>query len=416
MVLAVIGTVGAALVIGADFWEDGGLPPIQVEGSVRSINRNPPSTIPGSFKLVTSAGETYDFTNIKNNLLRRLEFELQKSNIDRSKVIVTFSPHLRNVYTIQVADSNNLIIQDVYEPGQNFQPWQRFQVYIMGGLILIGLLALVYVIMALFDWFWPLQRMQGVLVARIERAEARSEGFSIVVRPWDQLRPGRQTQFELGQPDFLTTDGVDYIEVFYTRVFRFVRQVRPISIEELPSEARSALRGLSAEGLRLSYAPGWRLRAFLYSDGLLALFLFGVTGFILLSFLPDWNNPQAIEPPQRLLLPMIAMFSSIGAVYLLFRFSRKLQDVKAPKRVTVGPVLSKWRVTGTSNDNRRLIVVADGGLAAGEQSVRKFDLSPALFDQLQVGDIVEIEHTPRLRFICRLEVKGHQELTRSYQI
>jgi len=67
-------------------------------------------------------------------------------------------------------------------------------------------------------------------------------------------------------------------------------------------------------------------------------------------------------------------------------------------------------------ENRDSAIEADGGLAAGEQAVRKFDLSPALFDQLRVGDIVEIEHTPRLRYICRLEVKGHQELSRSFQV
>jgi hypothetical protein len=123
-----------------------------------------------------------------------------------------------------------------------------------------------------------------------------------------------------------------------------------------------------------------------------------------------------MDPSQWFLLLVITMLSLTMASYLFLRFRRKQQDIKGPKRLTVGPVLSKWRVTGTSNDNRRLIVVADGGLSAGEQGVRKFDLSPALYDRLQVGDIVEIEHTPRLRFICRLEVKGHQELTGSYPV
>lgn len=415
VVLVVSITLGAAVFFWSDFWQDGREAPLQIEGTVKSINLHPPSTMPGHFKLVTDSGESYDF-DLKSGLLRQMNYYLQSGGIDHTQVAVTFSPHMHNVYSVKVAGVTNPLVQDTYKPGQAFQDWQNLPLYLMSGILLIGIAALIYTGLALADWLWPLQRLQGALVARIERAEARSEGFSIVVRPWNNIRPGKQSQFELDQTNFLATDGVDFIEVTYTRFFHFVRHLRPLSLEELPSSARDALVGLSAEGLRLSYFPGWRLRVFLYADGIFSLGLFGVAGIILLNYLPEWSNPQQIEPPQWLLFPLIAMLAIVGGIYLLLRFTRKMQDIKAPKRVTTGPVLSKWRVTGTSNDNRRLIVVADGGLAAGEQGVRKFDLSPALFDQLRVGDIVEIEHTPRLRYICRLEVKGHQELSRSFQV
>jgi len=95
-------------------------------------------------------------------------------------------------------------------------------------------------------------------------------------------------------------------------------------------------------------------------------------------------------------------------------FLRKLGDLRAPKKLTIGPVLSKWRVTGVTNDMRRQIVVADGGLQAGGEGVRKFDINSFLYDEIRVGDIVEIEHSPRLRYIFRLEVTGHQELPKSF--
>ncbi len=412
VVLAVLGTLGAAFILGADYWQDGQQAPQRLEGTVISITRQPPSTLPGRFKLSVGS-EIYDF-ELKNGLLRRLDYQLQSSGPTRP-VTVTFSPRVRNIYSIQVSGGDPLI-QDIYDPTQSIQSWQRLPFYALIIIAIFGLAALGYAILALLDWLLPLQRMQGALVARIERAEVRNDGFSIIVRPWNSSRPGKQLQFELRQTAFLATDSVDFVEVAYTRLFRFVRNIKAIPLTDLPSQGRETLLGLSAEGLRFSYSPGWRLRVFLYADGLLALGLFAVSILILLNYVPEWTNPQRIEPPQWLLLPLISILSAVVGVYLLLRFFRKVQDVNAPKRVAVGPVLSKWRVTGTSNDNRRLIVVADGGLAAGEQGIRKFDLSPALFDQLRVGDIVEIEHTPRLRYICRLEVKGHQELTPSYQI
>jgi hypothetical protein len=410
------GVVAAALFLWTDFWLDGQEAPRQVEGTVKSISRHLPSATPGHFILTTASGETYEF-DLRSSLLRQLDSLLINSEQGSSTLVtVTFSPRLQNIYDIKINGIPQPLVQDVYRPDQIFQDWQSLALYGLIAVALIGVAALFYVVLTLLDWFWSIQHLQGALVARIERAEIRSEDFSIIVRPWQSSTLGKQVQLELNQSDFLATDGCDFVEVTYTRFFHYVRQLRPLTIEDLPPQTRAALLNISSEGMRLSYFPGWRLRVFLYADGVLALLLLGLATVILFNYLPEWANPQHLEPPQWLFLPIIMMFSIIIGAYFLLRFRRKLQDLKAPKRVTAGPVLSKWRVTGTSNDNRRLIVVADGGLAAGEQGVRKFDLSPALFDQLRVGDIVEIEHTPRLRYICRLEVKGHQELTRSYQV
>ena len=106
----------------------------------------------------------------------------------------------------------------------------------------------------------------------------------------------------------------------------------------------------------------------------------------------------------------MAMLALIIAVFLIKSFWLKWRDVHRPKKLTEGPVLSKWRVNGVSNENRRQIVVADGGLTGGSEAVHKFDISAQIFDELTVGDVVKIEHTPRLRFILRLEITGHQEL------
>ncbi len=409
--LAAVGTILAALVYGADFWEDGRRAPAQLEGQVQLLSRPTASVIAGRFRLITTQGQTTDF-ELKNSLLNGLNRALR--NVTPPPTItVTFSPHLHNVYTVQV-DGQLPLVQDAYEPGQPLQAWQRVPAYMLAALGLFGVLALLYAALTLVDWFWPVQTLLGLLVARIERTESSSDGFSVIVRPWQANRAGKQMQFDLGQTDFLATDGADYLEVNYTRFLRYVRRVRSLTLDELPLSAQAVLRGISGEAIRLSYAPGWRLRAFLYTDGLLALGLLSVTVAVGLLYLPFWDNAFQVEPVHYMLLVLLMILSFSASVYLLGRFRRKLQDVTGPKRIINGPVLSKWRVTGTSNDNRRLIVVADGGLAAGEAGIRKFDLSPTLFDQLQVGDIVEIEHTPRLRFICRLEVKGHQELTRSY--
>ncbi len=50
-------------------------------------------------------------------------------------------------------------------------------------------------------------------------------------------------------------------------------------------------------------------------------------------------------------------------------------------------------------------------MEAGGGGVRKFEVNNLIFDELRIGDIVEIEHSLHLRFIYRLRLKGHQEFS-----
>lgn len=404
--LIAFGTVGFGLLWGSDFWKDGNLPPRQLEGIVKIIDRPAASTLPGRFNLTTLDGQSIDF-ELKATLISRLG-QLLRITPDQS-VLVSFSPNFHNVYDLRLGTVT--LTQDTFEAGLLLQHWQLIPAILLAGMFLGGLVSLVYVFVALLDWLSKPRRISGNLVARIERSDFRADGFLIQVRPWTAWKKGRFAQFELSQEGFLETDGADYVEVTYSPIFRYVRQLRVLQPADLSSEQQAALALFNTEGSGLSYAPNWRMRLFLYSDAVLGMFFLAVACYIALTFLPMAFQSTRMDLSQWFILLVATLVSVSIGVYMLLRFRRKQQDVRGPKRVTVGPVLSKWRVTGTSNDNRRLIVVADGGLNAGEQAVRKFDLSPALYDRLRVGDIVEIEHTPRLRFICRLEVKGHQELT-----
>jgi hypothetical protein len=412
VVLVTFGTVACGLFLGADFWRDGWLPPGQLEGTVKITNRPNASTLPGHFTLTTGDGQITEF-ELKSSLLFKLSQYLQNSDTPQTAV-VTFSPNFHNIYSLRLGDFT--LVQDKYEPNFPLQHWQLIPAFLLAGMLLAGLVALVYIIFAIGDLLSAPRKITGTLVARIERNDIRADGYLIQVRPWTDRKTGRFAQFELSQETFLNTDGADYVEVTYSRFFRYVSQLRVLTLAELSAKQKAALANYTTEGSGLSYAPNWRMRTFLYSDALLGLVFFTVSLVITFNYLPEGFWPSRMDPSKWFLLLIVSLLSLIIAVFLFLRFRRKQQDVHGPKRLTVGPVLSKWRVTGTSNDNRRLIVVADGGLSAGEKAVRKFDLSPALYDRLQVGDIVEIEHTPRMRFICRLEVKGHQELTGSFPL
>lgn len=405
--LVALGTAIFGLFWGSDFWQDGFVPPVQREGTVKITGRPAASTLPGHFTLTTPDGQTTEF-ELKSNLVMKMGQQLQRGGADQS-ALVTFSPSLHNVYTVRLGDL--VLTQDTYEQNFPLQRWQLLPAFILAGLALGGFVGIIYTLLAFSDWLAASRIISGNLVARIEKNDIRSDGFLIQVRPWKDRRNGRFAQFELSEDDFLATDGADYVEVKYSRFFKYVRQLRVLQPADLTGEQRAALADYTAESAGLSYAPSWRMRTFLYSDAALGL-VFAVVALVIgVNYLPEGFWPARMDPSQWFLLLIVALLSVGMATYMFLRFRRKQKDVRGPKRLTVGPVLSKWRVTGTSNDNRRLIVVADGGLTAGEQAVRKFDLSPALYDRLQVGDIVEIEHTPKLRFICRLEVKGHQELT-----
>ena len=408
--LVAFGTVSFGLFWGVDFWEDGTLPPRQLEGVIKITARPATSTLPGHFNLTTPDGQSIEF-ELKSNLIGRLG-QLLRNNPDQTAQ-VSFSPHFHNVYTLRLGGVD--LVQDTFETEFPLQHWQIIPALLLAGMFLGGLAALVYILLALYDWLAASRLIAGNLVARIEKSDLRSEGFLIQVRPWAAWKKGRFAQFELSEDDFLATDGADYVEVTYSPFFRYVRHLRVLQPADLSPEQQTALAEFNAEGSGLSYAPNWRMRLFLYSDAMLGLLFFTVALVIAINYLSEAFWPIRMDISQGFLLLIVTLVSVSIGTYMLLRFRRKQQDVRGPKRLTVGPVLSKWRVTGTSNDNRRLIVVADGGLNAAPQAVRKFDLSPALYDRLRVGDIVEIEHTPRLRFICRLEVKGHQELT-SYPI
>jgi hypothetical protein len=404
--LVAFGTVCFGLFWGADFWKDGVLPPRQLEGIVKITETPAASTLPGRFNLVTPDGQSFDF-EIKASLIYRLNQALKTDS--NQTALVSFSPNFHNVYNLRLGNLN--LVQDTFETEFPLQHWQIIPALLLVGMCLGGLASLVYILLAFYDWLAAARRVSGNLVARIEKSDLRSDGFLIQVRPWAGWKKGHFAQFELSEDDFLATDGADYVEVTYSPFFRFVRQLRVLQPADLSPEQQAALAEFNAEGSGLSYAPNWRMRLFLYSDAILGVIFFTVALVIAINLLPEAFWPPHTEISQWFLLLIVSLVSLAIGTYMLLRFRRKQQDVRGPKRLTVGPVLSKWRVTGTSNDNRRLIVVADGGLSGGEQAVRKFDLSPALYDRLRVGDIVEIEHTPRLRFICRLEVKGHQELT-----
>ncbi len=387
----------------ANFWQDGQQSPRLLDGQITSYSHHlQAGPVPGHFHFVGTTGEEHDFD------LRDGVFELLQKSEPGSLIPATlnFSPHFYNLYSVQIGDQ--LAVLNQYQPGKLFQNWQLPAVLFLILVGLTGLIGLVYAGLSLADWFLPVQTVQGTLVARIERSELSLESFSVLVSPFVSRRSGQQVQFELNRAAFLATDGADFVSVSCTRLFRFVRQIQPIPDAALPP---GVYPRLAPEHLRLRYNCGWRLWVFLYLDpvlGLLLLFLAILTLVSGSAFSPD---PQQLDSARYSMLVTLGVLFFSAAVFLLLRFRRKLQDIKSPRQLAVGPVLSKWRVTQTSQDNRRLIVMADGGIGAGQEAVRRFDVSPALYDQLQVGDIVEIEHTRRLRFICRLEVKGHQELT-----
>ena len=396
-------TVGAALLLGRGFWQDGHQAPRRLEGRVTSYSHNSQTgPLPGRFHFVGPANEGLDF-ELSDPVL-----DLLQAADPATPVRVVFSPNSNNLYSMQVG--SQIYVQNQYEPNQFFQSWQLSALMFVGLAGLVGLVGLVYSGLNLFDWLWRPATTRGMLVARVEHTELKAESFSLLVSPFGVESSGRQRQFDLDRATFLTTDGADFVVVRHTRLFRYVRGVQPLAAADLPLDLREGLE-VDAARQRLRYVCGWRRWVFLYSDPAVGVLLTALAGLALVAcslFAPD--APQ-VESARYSLVATLGLLLLTSAVYVLIRFRRKLLDIKSPRQLSVGPVLSKWRVTGTSQDNRRLIVVADGGLTAGKEGVRRFDISPTLYDQLQVGDIVEIEHTSRLHFICRLEVKGHQELS-----
>lgn len=396
--------IWAALALGADYWNDGQQAPVETAGTAQVRSRASMATYPALLQLTLPSGQIMNF-ELNNILARELNSYLRQ--LQTNQVVIEHSPQFKSVYTIRAGERQ--FTNYLFKPGLLYQDWQRTSVYLLLGVGLIGLAGLIFSLLALLDWRLKPRQLLGALISRVERTEGTSGEYRIIVR---SSTPGLVFQFELNEADFLATDGADFVEIVYAPLFKYVWQLRPVSLSQLPGELGVILAGLAGQKNRLSYAPRWRLQTFLYSDIFFAVVLFTLTLGLLLSYTGNWSNLSA-DFSQWSLIPMFVTIFGVIAFYLLLRFRSKWRDMRAPKRLISGPVLSKWRVASNGPSNRHLIVVANGGLQAGEQAVCKFDLHPVVFDQLRVGDIIEIEHTPNLRFICRLEVTGHQELTQT---
>ncbi len=406
--LALTVFLGLALVVaipfGYDFWADSQQPPVLTEGSVSSKPISQPRTGMGRFVVRTATNQEYPF-EIGPRLLDGVK--------PGDKLKIYHSPRFFHVYSIQSATTGMTLVQDFYDPNELYQQWQAPIIWLVVGIGLGCVGTLIYSLIALGDWFVPVRRIRGALVARVEQADNSAAGYALVLRSGGKPGARRETcRFQVNQTNFLATDQADYLELDYTPVFKYVRRLRILSAGDFESGELPAFDESGAIGIR--YLPGWHFKTSLGIELISAIFLFCSAGFALINWLPiGFNGNPGPQLYERFILLVLALSAFVIAFLPMSSFLRKLHDLKAPKRVTVGPVLSKWRVTGGNNDTRRQIVVADGGLQAGSEGVRKFDVTGLLFDELKVGDIVEIEHSPRLRYIFRLEVTGHQEFLKA---
>ena len=409
--LALIFSLGLLLaaVIGADYWAEGKAPPLEISGKI--INKSPKAQMPngsGSFDLETTDPPLiYSHLEVEPRIFRQLSNE--------QEVVVAISPSSHHVYSIKTASSREIIKRNEWDEGEIYQDYQAAVYWSLVGVGVTTALAFIYGMLGLADWLLKAQVVRGVIVSRIEQADFSAAGYGMLLRR-APLRGNRKSlRFQLNEMDFLATDGADYAQVKFTPIFRYVRQVQTLTAADFLTNEVPSLEGGDGQTVRLRYLTPWRRKLLVFSDGIVAFCLFSLVIFFLANSVPSWLaygvvGAVASLSTERYIFPALAIFC-VG-LGLLFgaNFLRKLRDLRAPKKLTVGPVLSKWRVNGGTNDTRRQIVVADGGLQAGSESIRKFDISNFLFEELRVGDIVEIEHTPRLRYIFRLEVKGHQEL------
>jgi hypothetical protein len=399
-------TLILSIPVAEDFWIDRNTPPVATEGQVINVYAPQLRSATGGFEIRTAQDETFRY-----DLAPRLLQEVKRD--DRLRVY--HSPQAEHVYYFEFVNApEKKVYQDYFARDALYQQWQMPLVVLLVGLLVSSLGALGYSVLALADWLVPARRVRGTLVARIEQADNSAAGYVLMVRTASQTRKGQHREtcrFQVGQTDFLATDQADYLELEYTPIFKYVRRLHLLTAEDFSSAEMAALQE-GGPG-RLLYQPGWHFRIFLYADILSALLLFSFATTVFLTRYRLWFE-ENIETQlyDRYILPALAIGAFLVAVYMLSRFLRKLRDLRAPKTRTRGPVLSKWRVTGVTNDLRRQIVVADGGLEAGSAGVRKFEVNGLLFDELKVGDLVEIEHSPRLRYIFRLEVTGHQKLSK----
>jgi hypothetical protein len=400
--------LGVAYIIGEDYWSDGSNPPVVVEGKIANKSpRSYPRNNNGSFDLIESnTGSLISHFELRAEMIRQIQ--------NGQNVLISMSPHIHHIYSLNVENLGELV-QDEWVEGALFQEYQAPAFWTMACIIILMVFILIYALVKLADWLLPPYRKRGIVVARIEQADFNAAGYGLLLRSLPVPKARKNLRFELNEMDFLSTDGVDFVEVCYTPLFQFVREVKILRRDDFELEQLLMLEREQRKAIHLRYLPGWQQKLALLSDGIIATALFSGGTLCLFNSIPGWldsNFSNYGATAERFLLPGTAIFLFCMGLLFSVNFLRKLKDLKAPKKITTGPVLSKWRVNGGTNDTRRQIVVADGGLESGSDGVRKFEISNFLFDELQVGDVVEIEHTPRLRFIVRLEVKGHQELLR----
>jgi hypothetical protein len=405
--LAILFTVGLLffIVVKTEFWEDGRTPPVVIDGVVESRSN-----------MQLRNGLTR--VNIqKANIIYTVEVS-QKfySQLTQGKPVqLVVAPGLSHVYEIKILPNGPAITESGYKTGVLFQDFQVPVVVIISlvGLLILGLF--VYAFLSLADWFLPARQEQGIIVARIEQGEFSNSGYTLLMRRWNGGKNERSLRFYVGETLFKSLENIEFIAVTYTPFFHFVRHLVPMEYTSLtPAEIKIA-QNTPPEKMRLLYTTNWRKRILMLSDGIIALGMFVAVVCTSANAIPSWLSlEKQASIQERYFLPALAFVSLLLGFYFSSTFIQKLHDLRAPKKITVGPVLSKWRVNSGTNDTRRQIVVVDGGLQAGSEGVKKFDISNFLFEELKVGDIVEIEHTPRLRYIFRLEVKGYQELSQKF--
>jgi hypothetical protein len=406
--LAIFIAIGLFLLLGNgdSFWADGKARPEEVKGVVtKASSRLSPRTNMGSFDLmINDRGLIYAQLEV--------EYEIFRVLLPGQEVTLRISPLYHHVYSINIKGIGD-ITQDKWQEGADYQEYQAPVYWGIVGLGVALLAAIGYCLLGLGDWLVRPRIRRGVIVARLELSESGSGGYVLLIRHWTHGETYKTLRFVLKETIFKATEGADYAEVWYTPIFHWVKQVRTLAVNDFPTGQNLVARNRATFYLR--YLPNWWRRLTPYSDGFAAIGAFGVVALILLKSIPAWldyRNIGTSASMERYLLPGFgAILGGLGVLFII-SFMRKLRDLKSPKKVITGPVLSKWRVNGDTNSSKRQIVVAAGGLEAGMAGVCKFDISNFLYEELQVGDIVEIEHTPRMRYIFRLEVKGHQELAK----
>jgi hypothetical protein len=404
--LAVIITVGLLMFITLknDFWEDGRNPPVILEGVVESRS---------SMQLRNNLTRV----NIQNgNIIYTVEVGVRLYNqlVPGKQVQVVVAPRFSHTYAIKILPNGPTFTETEYKEGAVFQDFQMFLVVLLSIVTILTLGLFGYAMLSLADWLLPARKERGIVVARIEQSDFSSSGYTLLIRRWNAPNGARSLRFFVSEEIFRAAENIEVAVVTYTPFFHYVRNLTALAQESLTPEEIALAQNTPVEKMRLLYTTNWRKRLLLFSDGIFALIMFFAVVFIFANAVPTWVNPSTeTSLSERYYLPALAFFALLLGCYFSNTFFRKFRDLRAPKKITVGPVLSKWRVNGGTNDTRRQIVVVDGGLQAGSEGVKKFDISNFLFEELKVGDIVEIEHTPRLRYIFRLEVKGYQELSRN---